>query len=50
MGEGEHRLAGSDDVCWFGEASGADVPAGVRDRVQRGELGRKTGRGFHVVG
>jgi 3-hydroxyacyl-CoA dehydrogenase len=43
-------LVGLDVSQAIGEAIGADVPAGVRDRVQRGELGRKTGRGFHVVG
>ena len=42
-------LVGLDVSQAIGEAIGADVPAGVRDRVQRGELGRKTGRGFHVV-
>jgi 3-hydroxybutyryl-CoA dehydrogenase len=43
-------LVGLDVSQAIGEAIGAEVPAGVRDRVQRGELGRKTGRGFHVVG
>jgi len=43
-------LVGLDVSQAIGEAIGADVPAGVRDRVDRGELGRKTGRGFHVVG
>lgn len=43
-------MVGLDVSQAIGEAIGADVPAGVRDRVQRGELGRKTGRGFHVVG
>ncbi|HEV2819283.1 MAG TPA: 3-hydroxyacyl-CoA dehydrogenase family protein, partial [Solirubrobacteraceae bacterium] len=43
-------LVGLDVSQAIGEAIGADVPAGVRDRVQRGDLGRKTGRGFHVVG
>ncbi len=42
-------LVGLDVSQAIGEAIGAEVPAGVRDRVQRGELGRKTGRGFHVV-
>jgi 3-hydroxyacyl-CoA dehydrogenase len=43
-------LVGLDVSQAIGEAIGADVPAGVRERVARGELGRKTGRGFHVVG
>ncbi len=33
----------------IGEAIGEDVPAGVRDRVAAGHLGRKTGKGFYTT-
>lgn len=41
-------FVGLDVSLAIGEAIGADVPQSVRDRVARGDLGRKTGRGFYV--
>jgi len=43
-------LVGLDVAQAIGEAIGAEVPAGIRDRVARGETGRKSGRGFYAVG
>ncbi len=40
-------LVGLDVAQAIGEAIGAEVPAGIRDRVARGETGRKSGKGFH---
>lgn len=42
-------LVGLDVAQAIGEAIGAEVPAGVRDRVARGQTGRKSGGGFYEV-
>jgi 3-hydroxybutyryl-CoA dehydrogenase len=41
-------LVGLDVAAAIGETIGTDVPASVRQLIEDGALGRKTGRGFHV--
>jgi 3-hydroxyacyl-CoA dehydrogenase len=43
-------FVGLDVSLAIGEAIGADVPQRVRDLVDEGALGRKSGRGFHTYG
>jgi len=42
-------LVGLDVAQAIGETIGVRVPPGIRDRVARGETGRKSGRGFYEV-